>query len=184
MRMLAIDPGLATCGFARIRIDNHQDFQVEKIGCILTTKGKSSETVSLGNVRRAREAARALLPEFAGVDVIAMESQSNPRSASAAAKITYTRGGIIWTAEAQGIPIVEADPQTVKSKLTGNPSATKRDVEAMILSLDSCALIRQSILDIGNKEHRSHPCDAIAIGMAAMATELVISMLRASKPRG
>jgi|TARA_Y100000296_G_scaffold79548_1_gene103686 Holliday junction resolvasome RuvABC endonuclease subunit len=174
--ILGVDPGLAKCGWVRARMSLNGSLQVHVAGLIKTVKN-SRPSVSQDNRRRAREIHRGIAPMFDGVDLVAFEAESLPRSSSAAAKTAMSRGVLIGICEERRIPMIEATPQAIKAYLTGNNGASKKQVEAAVLAtagFESMGLLLENVAP----SQREHAYDAAGAILACQNHEIVLAMLQ------
>lgn len=183
LRILGVDPGFAACGVAIL--EYHPQTQplplVTQVAVLRTEKsGKKRQILaSDDNVERARLLVRLMLPYLDAVDVIAAESMSFARHASASHKVGITWGVIAALAETKGMAIVQASPQDVKKKISGERTASKGDVQLAVagsasFTVGATATLRDMGLGI-----REHAYDAIASGLAVLDGDVVRAMARA-----
>lgn len=129
--VLGIDPGLAHCGFAIVRLLPDGE---ELVGLTVVRTEKSGKKrgvrASDDSVRRAAELAVEIerMTLGHGVDVFACEAMSFPRNSPTAQKMGMAWGVITAIATSHAIPIVQASPQDIKKKLCGAKNATKDDI--------------------------------------------------------
>ena len=131
MTVIGIDSGLASCGFAVVRLVPAGEELVR--AWTFTTKlsdRKVGVRAADDTARRARELAAELLraiEEHRPV-AIAIESPSWPRNAGSAAKMGVAFGVIFGLAEQHQLPLVMASPMDVKLALVGRKTAGKDEV--------------------------------------------------------
>jgi len=193
--VLGIDPGFASLGFALLELGGPRDGSglvpdlVIKIGVIRTTKTDKKQKVLSAddNTRRCRELARALRALFvigapargAGVaalfeagDVVRLvcaEKMSFPRNASAAAKVAMTWGLIMGHVDLHDLPLLQASPQDVKKRVTGNASASKEDIERAMVKKFGRGLYRM-LKGVPPGQHE-HAFDALASAVACLDSD-------------
>lgn len=187
---IGIDPGLATCGFAVLRLQTFHvplsDRGEDRVTCVglgvlRTKKLDGDSSITLGNTRRAYAVARALenviggrAPESmargAGVKAlfpnetissVCVEAMSFPRSSSAAAKMAMTWGIIIANCVRRGIPLEQKRPQEVKLAVAGTQDASKKHVERVLLKIYG-GQIRYYLRTVTPSMHE-HAFDALAV---------------------
>lgn len=139
--IIGIDPGLAACGFCALHSET-QDLFAE----VLRTRPKDGDDAA-----RLEKIADGLSPLFwiamAGVPhgaciILAVETQygrqhPNPQVAAAMAAATArgpaaVRGLVEHFAQRQGWSVVEVSPAAAKRAMTGNPNASKQQVQRMV----------------------------------------------------
>jgi crossover junction endodeoxyribonuclease RuvC len=134
MRILGIDPGIATVGFGVVDAGRGGALHMVQYGAILTEAGLPLATrlVQIGSD----------LEELIGVfhpDVMAVEELFFNTNITTGIAVAHGRGVILYTAEKQGVPIFEYTPSQVKQAVVGYGKAEKRQVMDMtrrLLKLD------------------------------------------------
>ncbi|MCK8675377.1 crossover junction endodeoxyribonuclease RuvC [Rhodococcus sp. NPDC003382] len=151
MRVMGVDPGLTRCG----------------LGVVDTGRGREVHPVAVGVVRtptdldlaqrllRISESAEEWMDRYRP-DVVAVErvfSQHNVRTAMGTAQA----GGVVALAAARrSIPVMFHTPSEVKAAVTGNGSADKKQVTAMITR----------ILELDSAPKPADAADALALAVA------------------
>lgn len=178
VRLLGIDPGFASIGFAVVRLYPDRE-EIESLTVFTTEKAEKKRKVlaSDDNFRRARSIAEAL-GGFLGapqVEAICAESMSFPRSSSVAAKMAMCWGVLAAFAFNRGIPVLQATPKEIKKKLCGNGSASKDDIEAALVARHGRSTIEEALVKgfVTRKGDREHPLDALAAVVACLDSEVV-----------
>ncbi len=134
MFVLGIDPGLSTTGYGIV--------EVAGVSMSAVTAGVIRTSPSDPIAHRLRELAEdleAVIAEFEPVEA-AIEEVFVNRNLQTAMSVGRASGVAILLAARAGIPIAEYTPSAVKLAVTGNGSADKRQVQAMVarrLGLDS-----------------------------------------------
>ena len=134
-RVLGVDPGLAHMGLALVRIEPASEV-VEGLYVVRTKKDENKKVrVSDDNVRRAQELGALLVSigERFEIVMIAAESMSFPKDASAAGKMSISWGVLALFALMYRIPIAQAAPRRIKRIVCGDQKASKEDVEFALL---------------------------------------------------
>lgn len=129
MRVLGIDPGYATTGYAVVQRSSGRPSPV-CFGVIRTTAG-SPQAARLVELRRGLE---ALIAEHRP-EVVAIERvffNSNVRTAMA---VGQASGVALVTAGEAGLDVHDYTPTEVKQSVTGTGAATKTQVQAMVASI-------------------------------------------------
>ncbi|MFZ2528782.1 MAG: crossover junction endodeoxyribonuclease RuvC [Rhodococcus sp. (in: high G+C Gram-positive bacteria)] len=151
MRVMGVDPGLTRCG----------------LGVVDTGRGREVLPVAVGVVRtptdldlaqrllRIAESAEEWMDRYRP-DVVAVErvfAQHNVRTAMGTAQA----GGVVALAAARrSIPVMFHTPSEVKAAVTGNGSADKKQVTAMITR----------ILELETAPKPADAADALALAVA------------------
>ena len=125
MRILGIDPGVATVGFGVIESDRMQQKMVQ-YGAITTPAGKplASRLVQIG------DDLTELINEFRP-DEIAIEELFFSKNITTGIAVAHARGIILYVAEKMHVPIYEYTPMQVKQAVVGYGLAEKRQVMDM-----------------------------------------------------
>lgn len=170
MIVLGLDPGFASLGWALVEITS-QDERILHVGTIRTAKARTRVLVTDDLHRRGQELARALaalLESYPTVGAICAESWSQPRNASAAAKVARAWGVIDALAEARALPLLSASPQAIKKAMTGKASASKEEVIAALDALLDGGMEAALVAGKVNKGQREHAADAVGAVVACL----------------
>lgn len=130
--VLGLDPGFSRCGYCKFLVDSHQqDDKVLALGVIKTKKSSKKRKILAAddNLDRAQEIAKKLWKLSHGVSAICAESMSFPRSSSVAAKMAMCWGIVAAIASRRDIPVLQATPQEIKSKICDVKTASKQDIQ-------------------------------------------------------
>lgn len=173
-RVIGVDPGFASIGYAVVRIE--PEFEVvEALGVIRTEKSDAKRNVmaSDDNLRRAREiyeAVRGILTPspFA----ICAETMSFPRNSGAAAKVAMCWGVIASLSAEKGIPVVQASPQEIKKVLCGARGASKEEVQEAVLKRYPENVVLRELTGIIPSQ-REHAFDAVAAVVACLKSDVM-----------
>lgn len=138
MKILGIDPGLATIGFGLIRHITH-DIQYELIDYgIISTPAHTELAIRLNILRQDL---KSLLNELQP-EIISLESLFFAKNIKTAMQVAHARGVILeqcWEYMQNSNNIIsnikEFTPLQVKQMLTGNGRATKQEVQQIIMDL-------------------------------------------------
>ena len=122
MRILGIDPGVATVGFGVIESDRGTQ-QMIQYGAITTSAGLPLAT------RLVQIAAdlEQLIVQFRP-DEIAVEELFFSKNITTGIAVAHARGVILYTAERLQVPIYEYTPMQVKQAVVGYGLAEKHQV--------------------------------------------------------
>lgn len=130
MRILGIDPGLATVGLGLVEATS-----VHAIACL---EWLTIETAAgLPTPERLSELRRDLGEFLAGAkpDCAVVERLFFATNAKTAMDVAQARGVILLTLAEHGIPVIEPTPLQLKAAITGDGRADKRQVQAMLLRM-------------------------------------------------
>ena len=125
MRILGIDPGVATVGFGVIESDRGIQ-QMVQYGAITTSAGLPLAT------RLVQIAAdlEQLITQF-NPDEIAVEELFFSKNITTGIAVAHARGVILYTAERLQVPVYEYTPMQVKQAVVGYGLAEKNQVMDM-----------------------------------------------------
>lgn len=129
MRVLGIDPGLATTGWGIVDT-SQRGLAVVGYGSIITKPG-IPEPERLWQLVRHMEAILAEnQPEIAAIEQLFFN-----RNVTSAFAVGQARGALLVSLAQRGIPIYEYTPLQVKLSITGNGRAAKNQVGFMVRAL-------------------------------------------------
>lgn len=127
MRVMGVDPGLTRCGFGIVDTGRGREVTAVAVDVIRTPPDLDLSVRLL----QISDAAEAWLDRYRP-EVVAVErvfSQNNVRTAMGTAQA----GGVVaLSAARRGIPVMFHTPSQVKSAVTGNGGADKKQVTAMV----------------------------------------------------
>ena len=159
MRILGIDPGVATVGFGLVESDRTGQRMLQ-YGAIMTPKELSlaERLVQIGNDLET------LLAQFRP-DAIAVEELFFSNNITTGIAVAHGRGIILFTAQRSGIPLYEYTPMQVKMAVTGYGKAEKHQVMDMT----------RRLLKLKSVPKPDDAADALAIALchARSATSLL-----------
>lgn len=126
MRILGIDPGIATVGFGIVDSERGTALRMVQYGAITTEAG-------LPLARRLYQINHDLeeLISMFQPDAIAVEELFFNTNITTGIAVAHGRGIILFTAEKMGVPIFEYTPSQVKQAVVGYGKAEKRQVMDM-----------------------------------------------------
>lgn len=126
MRVLGIDPGIATMGFGFIDKIGHRLVPVQ-YGSIETEAGTPTEV----RLRQIYEASCTLLDRYQP-DTIAVEKLFFNKNVTNAFSVGQARGVLLLAAAQRGLPVGEYTPMQVKQAVAGYGAAEKKQVQEMV----------------------------------------------------
>ncbi|MCD5382951.1 crossover junction endodeoxyribonuclease RuvC [Candidatus Gracilibacteria bacterium] len=129
MKILGIDPGLETIGFAIIEIDHPQNIDLIDYGVILT----KSKTAFEKRLLQISQDLNNILDEFEP-DFVSIERLFFGTNITNGIQVAHARGVCILEIVKRGIEIYEFSPNEMKSIICGNGLAKKDQVQFMIKS--------------------------------------------------
>ena len=151
LRVLGVDPGLTRCGVGIVDIAADRRATLVAVEVIRT-----SPDAELASRVRAIQLGVAALLDAHAPEAVALErvfAQHNVRTAMGTAQA----GGVVALAAARrSIPVMFHTPSEVKAAVTGNGSADKKQVTAMITR----------ILELDSAPKPADAADALALAVA------------------
>ncbi len=164
IRIFGIDPGLQVTGFGIIESD-----------------GRTSRYIHSGNIKAKNAKGDVSIPGRLGIifnklseaieqfqpDEIAVEEVFLNKNASSSLKLGHARGAAICAAVQQHIPVSEYSARSVKQAIVGTGSATKGQIQHMVLRL--LAL---------RGELQADEADALAVSLCHAHTALMLNVKR------
>jgi len=151
MIFLGIDPGFGRVGFGLVELKNRQ---LSYLGSgIVNTDASQDFYARLSEI----QADILYLIDKYSPDMACVETLFFSKNTTTAMKVAEARGVINMTLFSKGIEIMEVGPTTVKSSLTGDGRADKKQVEFMV----------KKLLNLKNLKAIDDACDAL--GMAIYA---------------
>lgn len=149
MRILGIDPGVATIGFGVIDADRtHQ--QLVQYGVITTPAGLPLSRRLL----QISEDMRELLASFSP-DEVAVEELFFSKNITTGIAVAHGRGVVLLEVECAGVPLYEYTPMQVKQAVAGYGGADKKQV----------MLMTQRLLKMKQIPRPDDAADALAIAI-------------------
>jgi crossover junction endodeoxyribonuclease RuvC len=149
MRIIGVDPGTQVTGYGVVDVERGKltlvDYGVIKLGANATLPQRL-EKIYTG----LADVIAATLP-----DEFAIESAFYSKNVQSTLKLGHARGVAILAAQLRQIPTAEYAPTEVKRSVTGNGSATKEQVEYMVMAL----------LAMSEQKHLLDATDALAIAL-------------------
>jgi crossover junction endodeoxyribonuclease RuvC len=135
MRILGIDPGLATTGWAVVDFDNDGNPTAIDYGAVTTKKGLTVSQRLLEIYNDISELVKKFNPDLAGIETLIFCN-----NAKTAMSVGEARGVVRLVLEKENIPIKEFTPLQIKDAVTGYGKADKKQVQEnvkMLCNLES-----------------------------------------------
>ena len=171
LRIIGIDPGVATIGFAVLDFRNNR-FHLEKCG-VITTPAHTSLSSRLSRIYADLTEILLMFP----ADAVSIEELFFTNNITTGIPVAHGSGVILLACEHAGIPIFEYTPMQVKQAVTGYGKAEKKQVMEMVKRIcslnaipkpddaaDAVALAichARSSTSLLLKEGASNPCSTI-----------------------
>jgi crossover junction endodeoxyribonuclease RuvC len=155
MRVLGIDPGIATTGWGFVEKTSPQTSRLLCFGAILTP-AKDGMVDRLQSIsRQLQELIRTHQPAVAAIEELFFAKNS-----ATAAAVGHARGVLLLTLAEAGLPIHEYNPRQVKMSLTGFGAADKPQMQRMV----------QRFLGLKDIPKPDDAADAVAIALCHINT--------------
>ena len=129
MRVLGIDPGVATIGFGLVEVDRSRQTLL-RYGVITTPAGLPLSRRLL----QISEDMAELLQQFKPEEM-AVEELFFTKNITTGIAVAHGRGVILLAAEQAGVPVYEYTPMQVKQAVVGYGKADKHQVQTMVQAL-------------------------------------------------
>ena len=129
MRILGIDPGVATIGFGVVNAEGTR-LRMESYGTITTPAGLPLATRLLQIETDMDQLLRDVKP-----DEVSIEELFFSKNITTGIAVAHGRGIILCTAEKSGVPLYEYTPMQVKQAVVGYGLAEKKQVMDMVKRL-------------------------------------------------
>lgn len=135
MRIIGIDPGIATIGFGIVTYQSNR-FVLEKCG-VITTPANTSLASRLSRIYTDLTDLLQMFP----ADAVSIEELFFTNNITTGIPVAHGRGVILLACEHAGIPIFEYTPMQVKQSVTGYGRAEKRQVMEMVRRICSLSAV-------------------------------------------
>lgn len=149
MRVLGIDPGVATIGFGLVEVDRCRQTLL-RYGVITTPAGLPLSRRLLQISEDMEELLRQFKPQE-----MAVEELFFTKNITTGIAVAHGRGVILLAAEQAGVPVYEYTPMQVKQAVAGYGGADKRQV----------MLMTQRLLKMKEIPRPDDAADALAIAI-------------------
>jgi crossover junction endodeoxyribonuclease RuvC len=156
MRILGLDPGTATTGFAILEKENDK-LKLIDYGCIKTEKTETPATRLKQIANDLNLLIKTYKPEKASVEKLFFNT-----NIKTAISVAQARGVLIMTLEENGIKSAEFTPLQIKSAICGYGKADKKMVQTMV----------KTILNLKETPKPDDAADAIAAAICLANTNI------------
>jgi len=150
MRILGVDPGLSTAGLGLIETDDKGGLQALDWLTIQTSPALSLPDRLLELATDLEEFLREAKPEIAVVEELFFST--NKRTAM---DVSQARGVILVTLKKAGIEVLSATPLQLKTAITGDGQADKKQMQSMV----------QRILKLSETPEPADAADALGLAI-------------------
>lgn len=156
-RILGIDPGLARLGWAIVATGSRAPVLIG-CGCLETAAGKKTED----RLWQLRQRLNDIITEYRPTH-LAIEKLFFTKNVSTAMAVGQARGVALLAAAEYKLPVEEFTPTAIKSSVTGDGRADKRQMGRMI----------QLLLNLQRLPKHDDTADAIAIALCGASMNVV-----------
>jgi len=153
MKILGIDPGVATSGYGIISCEKRKILTLES-GWISTSKNDGKNERLISTFRQTREIIKKHHP-----DVISIEKLFFFINAKTVMSVAEFMGVIKLAAALEKVPVVEYAPLAIKMEVTGNGKADKKAVKSSVRKLLNIRSPKRK------KTHFDDVSDALAVAI-------------------
>ncbi len=127
MIILGIDPGTATTGYALIKKQKNNSFEILDFG-VIETKKTLTDSARLSELQKdLKKIIQKYKPTVAGVEKLFFE-----KNVTTAMTVSQARGVVLLTLEQNKVALHEFTPLQVKSIICGYGKAEKKQVQLMV----------------------------------------------------
>ena len=127
-RILGIDPGSRLTGFGIL------DFHGDTPSYVSSGTVKSTDGGFADRLRQIFDAVAGIMSEF-NPDIVAIESVFMHKNASSALKLGHARSAALCATFEHDVEVFEYAPREIKQAVVGTGSATKEQVQHMVVSI-------------------------------------------------
>lgn len=170
LRVLGIDPGLASTGFGVVEA---------------APGGRDARTIAMGAIRTRPKQPRAerlaeiaqrvgALIEEHEPDEVAVEQQYVAQNVRSAMAIGEVRAAVMVAAASRGLPVHEYTPTAVKEAVAGYGRATKEQVQQMVMAQ----------LELKEEPSPLDVSDALAIALTRLAESRLEALMSGGAETG
>lgn len=162
MRILGIDPGTATTGWAILDSQRGTTSAVA-YGCINTSKERSTSERLKEVAKDVRKIINKYKPKEAAVEDIFFF-----KNLKTAVKVSQSRGAMLLVLEEANIKVFEYTPLQVKQALTGYGRAEKKQVQLMV----------KNFFKLKNIPSPDDVADALATGICHINSRKIKALIK------
>lgn len=156
MRIIGIDPGTATTGYAIIESVATNVFSILDFGVISTQKRQSDSSRLLALQKDLKKMLTRFKPMAAGIEKLYFD-----KNAKTAMAVSQARGVILCALEERHIPIQEFTPLQMKLIICGYGKADKKQIQHVI----------QKIFGLKTAPKSDDAADALGIAFCVSANQ-------------
>jgi len=127
-RILGIDPGSRLTGFGIL------DFRGDTAEYVASGTVRSLDGAFPDRLRQIFESVSGIVAEYRP-DIVAVESVFMHKNAGSALKLGHARAAALCATFGHGVEVVEYAPREIKQAVVGKGSATKEQVQHMVVSM-------------------------------------------------
>ena len=149
-RILGIDPGLTRCGYGLINVQDRRVVTFQANG-VLTTPKENTPADRLKEIHLDL----SLVVNEMKPDVIAIEKVFFQNNVSTAISVAQVSGIVHSLASSLAIPVFEYTPTQIKSAITGDGKADKKQIQEMVVRM----------LNLKRTPEPADAADALAIAL-------------------
>jgi crossover junction endodeoxyribonuclease RuvC len=150
MRVLGVDPGTATTGYALVAEDAEGEVQLDRCGVFETRAGEP-----MPERLRSIYADLSALIQDASPAAMAVEELFFSRNVTTALSVGQARGVVLLAAAQAGLPVYEYKPAEVKQAVVGYGAASKAQMQEMV----------RMLLGLAEAPHPDDAADAVAVAI-------------------
>jgi Holliday junction resolvasome RuvABC endonuclease subunit len=182
MRVLALDPGLASFGACAVELP-----RCAVVGADVFRSAPSPRKRQIGasddRYRRARELAGWLeaLADRWRPSVVAVEAMSFPRSSVAIASMALAWGCLAAVAHRRGLPVVQASPQDWKRHVSGRKGTADADLYPTLYERGGAEVEADLVARGLPRSQHVHALDALGVALWSETTEVVRAGMAAAR---
>lgn len=127
MRVIGIDPGLATTGYGLVSSREDGSLELLEFGVVVTTSEETTSRRLLHLYQKLHEIVLLHQPQGAAVEKLFFQ-----RNVRTAFNVGQARGVAILVLASLGVPVSEYTPLEIKQAVVGYGAADKRQVQQMV----------------------------------------------------
>ncbi len=125
--ILGVDPGTNLFGYALIKVDRRERFELEALGVVHLQKYADHYT----KLQVVHEKISFLIKNYRPEE-LAVEAPFFGKNPQSMLKLGRAQGAAIVAAKLQGLAVTEYAPRKIKQSITGNGNASKEQLSIML----------------------------------------------------